>query len=122
MAATFKNKQLQLKQASIHLEQLKDCKMNKNEESGNLLKNMSFHQKYKRQRELLKMSRFRTLTYVEDREKHYRRKEKEEMDRHCMDNYGPIVNSDKTMKSNSMKIIGNKNNALTNVIPWNFMT
>ena len=98
---------MQLKKFCVNLEQIKDCKRNKNEESRKLTKKKPFHQEYKILRELLNTPKFRSLTYIEDKEKNYGTIEKEKMDRHCIDIYGFIINPDETAKINSIRIIGN---------------
>ena len=56
------------------------------------------------------MSDFRTLTFIEENERNYKKREQDALKRYCIENYGYIIKANNTARSNSIRIIGDKNN------------
>ena len=55
------------------------------------------------------MLEFRTLMYIEEKERDHTKVEHDKLKRYCIDNYSFMINTNKKARSNSIRIIGNKN-------------
>ena len=65
-----------------------------------------FHQEDKKLSKLLDTSEFRTLTHIEEKERDYRKVDQDKLKWHCIENDGFIVNPNKTVRGNSIMMMG----------------
>ena len=98
----IKSKKLKLHKSCLNLDKIRDSKLNKSNERETLTKKIYFI------KEIRNMSGFRTLTHAEEKERDHRKVEQEKLKRHYIKNYRFMINTTKTARANSIRIIGNK--------------